>query len=367
MTAVAQLHAEARPLPHNHKAEQMLLGAILSDNGVLGPISETLRAEHFADDRHGRLYAAMLSFHEAGFSIDPPLLADHFKAVSDDALGSKYLAELAGAGITRINAPDYARTITDYWMRRRLIELAEEIARRAYGHADLDDDAFTQLTDAEAELLAMGAAAPAHGGFRPLDAAAVEAIEEVEAAYKRGGGPAGLLTGLYDLDALLGGLRRGWVYVVGGRPSMGKSALALTICLRADTATGLFSPEMSAVEQAYRALSSHTGYPVNALVNGALDRYGDMATVFRPIVEAPTAIAAARVHVDDTASLTPAIVRNRALRLKRSHDIGLLVIDYLQLMQGDRKHDNRVAEVTEIFNGVKRLARELDIPVLLIS
>ena len=371
-----------RSLPHNIEAEQALLGAMLVNNEVANRVSAFLRPEHFFQPVHGRIHEAILALVERGQIATPVTLKTYFEG--DEALvdvgGAQYLARLAGSAVTIINAEDYGRTVHDLYLRRELISLGEDIVNTAFDHR-VDTPAQTQIEETEQHLFNLAEEGQYEGGFMPLQESLTTAIGVMESAYKRDGGMTGVPTGLVDMDNLLGGLHASDLIILAGRPSMGKSALATNIAFHAaknyrvetDDGTpsvadgavvGFFSLEMSAEQLALRMLSEETGVPSEKLRRGQLTRAD-----FEKVVLASQQLSRVPFFIDDTPALSVAALRTRARRLKRTHKLSLVVVDYLQLLRpaGRSRQDNRVVEIGQITQGLKALAKELNVPVLALS
>jgi len=372
-----------RSPPHNIEAEQALLGAILINNAAFHRVSDFLLAEHFAEAVHGRIFAAIAKLVERGQIANPVTLKNLFD--QDGALaeigGAQYLGRLAASMITIINAADYGRTIHDLYLRRQLINIGEDTVNDAYAH-DLERDAQTQIEETERKLFDLAVKGQYDGGFQPFDKALATAITMAETAFKRSGRTTGVSTGFADLDDLLGGLHPSDLVVLAGRPSMGKTALATNIGFNAARAyrptrtpdgrvvaddgavAGFFSLEMSAEQLATRVLSEESGVGSDRI------RRGDVSHEdFDKFVQASQRLASVPFFIDDTPALTIAGLRTRARRLLRQQGLGLVIVDYLQLLRGgaDFGADTRVQEISEITRGLKALAKELDLPVLALS
>ncbi|HKK35906.1 MAG TPA: replicative DNA helicase [Paracoccaceae bacterium] len=373
---------EASPAPSNIEAEQALLGAILVNNEVYDRVSGFLRAEHFHDPVHARI------FEVAARRIQRNALATAvtLKAFLEDDAGlaeiggAKYLARLAGAAISIYSARDYARTIHDLAIRRELMGIGDEIRARA-SRADPDVDPKEQIAEAEQRLYSLAETGGREGGFRSFLAASIEAVDVANAAYMRGGGLAGIPTGLNDLDRMMGGLHNSDLIILAGRPSMGKTSLATNIAFnvarafregeKADGVTGaveggrvgFFSLEMSAEQLATRVLAEQSRVPSHLVRRGEMEE-----DQFRRFFDAAKDLEKMPLYIDDTAALPIAQLAARARRLKRQKGLDALVVDYLQLVRGGAQgRENRVQEVSEITQGLKAIAKELNIPVIALS
>ena len=370
--------------PYNTEAEQALLGAMLINNSAYLRVSEFLQPEHFGNAVHGRIFGAIGKLLDRGQIANPVTLKNLFD--QDGALteigGAQYLARLAGAAVTIINAEDYGRAVHDLYLRRELITVGEEVVNDAF-RQDLDDPASEQIERAEKKLFDLATTGEVEGGFRAFGAALTSAIDNAEAAFKRNGKTVGVATGFVDLDRKLGGLHPSDLIVLAGRPSMGKTALATNIAFFAaknyrpppapevrktaedGAVVGFFSLEMSAEQLATRILAEESGVSSDRI------RRGDVSHEdFDKFVQASQRLAAVKLFIDDTPALSVGAVRTRARRLMRQHGLGLIVVDYLQLLRPSsqaRAQDNRVQEISEITRGLKALAKELDVPVLALS
>jgi replicative DNA helicase len=376
--------AQYRSPPVNIEAEQALLGAMLVNNAAHSRVAEFLLPEHFADSVHGRIYAAIGKLIERGQVANPVTLKNLFD--QDGALaevgGAAYLVRLAASVITIINAEDYGRTIHDLYLRRQLIALGEDVVNEAHKH-DLDRSAEQQIESAEKRLYELAENGRMEGGPEPFSTTLANAIIMAEAAFKRSGRTTGVSTGFTDLDKLLGGLHASDLIIVAARPSMGKSSLGTNIAFNAARAfratkgpdgrpvaedgavAAFFSMEMSSEQIATRVLAEESRVSSDRI------RRGDVShDDFDRFVQASQRIGTVPVFIDDTPGLTVAALRTRARRLKRQHGLGLIIIDYLQLMQGSRDGrgpENRVQEISEITRGLKGLAKELELPVVALA
>ncbi len=383
LAGAAEASTPYRVPPHNFEAEMALLGALLSNNRAYDRISEFLLPEHFADARHGKIYDAIKRLVEMGQVADPITLKNLFESdgALDDIGGADYLARLAASVVTIINTEDYGRTIFDRHLRRALIAIGEDIVNRAYA-IDLDQPAVDQIEVAESDLYNVATTGQYQADFKSFRQALTEAVHVAEAAYKRDGNLAGIATDLTDFDKLLGGLHSSDLLILAGRPSMGKTSLATNIAYNAakaykeETASdgtrkvvdgavvGFFSLEMSAEELATRILAEASGVSSHRIRRGEISR-----EEFPRIVEASHEISHLPLFIDDTAGLTISALRTRARRLKRQHNLSLIVIDYLQLLRSapNVRSENRVQEISEITRSLKAIAKELNVPVLALS
>jgi replicative DNA helicase len=365
-----------REPPHNFEAEQAVLGAILVNNSAWSQASETLSGQHFADPLHGKLFDMAGRLIERGQVVSAFALKT-FAEQDDDlkrAGGGAYLAKLMAASVHALDVPAMAKTVRECAVRRGLIATLSEALPRAYDPEDRVPVA-EQIEAVERSLYELADGATGDG-WQDFRTSLIGAVKTAEAAHARHG-LAGLPTGLKDLDEVLGGLHRSDLVIVAARPGMGKTALATGIafhCARQQVEfdagelrqchVGFFSLEMSSEQLGTRILASEAGISSDRMRKGELSGK-EMDRVLSVVPE----LEALPLYVDDGAALTIAALRTRARRLKRQHGLDLIVVDYLQLLQGSsqRKNDNRVQEVSEITRGLKTLAKELDVPVVALS
>jgi replicative DNA helicase len=364
--------------PANLEAEQALLGALLANNKAYERVAEFLRPEHFADACHARVYAAIQRRIEAGQLADAVTLRADFENNGglDEAGGVGYLAQLLRAMVGIINAGEYGRVVEDHWLRRRLIEFGETTVNRAFGHEP--ELTARQIAEAaDTELLSI-ASAKAGGGARDGQAVMSSLMNDVAAAMQRRGGLAGVTWGFRGLDRMTGGLRPGQFVLLGARPSMGKTSLALRIILQAARAGHrvLFvSAEMRAEAVAARAVAAAAGVPMSAVTRGGVEEGGawrpldansfEMAEMKRAALE----IGSLPIMWDDDA-FTVAAIRARARRMQREPGgLSLVVVDYLGRIRptAEAMRQGSVAGVTELSAGFKDLAMQLGVPVVLLS
>jgi replicative DNA helicase len=370
-------------LPQNVEAEAALLGALMIDNRLVEDIQLKLKAHHFFEPLHGRIYEAILKLTDSNRVANPVTLRPLFE--SDDSIkevgGPAYLAQLTGSGAAVIGARDFAAQIYDLALLRALIGVGRDLVE---GALDTSEDVapLAQIERAESELYKVAEEGGAEGKAKSFAEASRLAVEMAERALNNGGNLSGITTGLDVLNAKIGGLHRSDLIIVAGRPGMGKSSLATNIAVAAakrllrDAEDGieagkgagagvaLFSLEMSADQLATRILAEQSGITSENLRMGRISQHE-----FRDLARAAADLETLPLYIDDTPGLTIAALRTRARRLKRQKNIGMVVVDYLQLLQGTGRNgsDNRVNEISEISRGLKTLAKELDVPVIGLS
>ena len=369
----------AETMPHSIEAEQQLLGAILTDNEVFDRVASVINANHFYDPVHRRIYEIAAARISKNNLASPVTL----KAFMEDDEGLKelggpaYLVRLAGAAVSTFAVRDYAQMIYDLAVRRDLIRLGRDISDRA-SKVDVKSEPKEQIVEAEQALYKLAEQGQSESGFQSFLKAVTEAVNVANAAYQRDGGLAGISTGLVDMDKKLGGLHPSDLLILAGRPSMGKTSLATNVAFNIAKAyrkgerpdgsvgaldggvVGFFSLEMSAEQLAGRILAEASEISSHKI------RQGDMTEQeFRRFVEAAKTLESCPLYIDDTPALPISQVAARARRLKRTHGLDLIIVDYLQLLRGTA--DNRVQEIAEISMGLKAIAKELNIPVIALS
>jgi len=375
---VPQAEAADR-VPHSIEAEQQLLGALLTNNDIYDKIAGIIGPQHFYEPVHARIFETAAARIAKNNLASPVTL----KAFLEDDEGLKelggpaYLARIAGAAVSAYAAKDYAQMIYDMAIRRQLISLGQEISAKA-AKVDVKSEPKEQIVEAEQQLYKLSEQGQTESGFVSFLRAVTDAVNVANAAYQREGGLAGISTGLVDMDKKLGGLHPSDLLILAGRPSMGKTSLATNIAFNVAKAykrgirhdgtegavdggvVGFYSLEMSAEQLAARVLSEAAEVPSEQI------RKGDMTEEeFRRFVEAAKTLESCPLYIDDTPALPIAQLAARARRLKRTHGLDLLIVDYLQLVRGTA--ENRVNEIAEISMGMKAIAKELNIPVIALS
>jgi replicative DNA helicase len=369
-----------RQVPYDIDIEQALLGAVLVDNRALERVSGALKAEHFYDPLHRRLYEHMLAgFERGGMVLTPLTLNAAMKG--DPGLqevgGHAYLAGLAEAAPALPNVRDYARILADLALRRTLIHIGEDIVNTAY-EAPHEKAPQTQIEDAEKALYAVSESSKY--GHGPIDFAESlrRTVELAEKAQARGGRISGIVTGFSDIDSLLGGLQPSDLIILAGRPGMGKTSLATNMAFHtarayvqdmeagAEVPRGapvlFFSLEMAAQQLSARILSEQTEIEMWKIRNG---RFSE--SEWEKFVLTMQDLSALPLYIDDTGGISIAQIAARARRLKREKNIGCVMIDHIQLVAGTGRSENRVQELTEISKSLKVLAKDLDVPVIALS
>jgi len=388
MASVVPISDPAQPagtpsLPSNIEAEAALLGALMLDNRLVEDVGLKLRPHHFFEPLHGRVYEAILRLTDKNMVANPVTLRPMFEG--DEAMkevgGAGYLATLTGSGATLIAAKDFALQIYDLALLRALVGVGRELVESALDTSE-EVAPLEKIEQAETELYKVAEEGGAEGKAQSFADATKEALKTAEKALNSGGHLSGITTGLEGMNSKIGGLHKSDLVIVAGRPGMGKSSLATNIAFSAahrfmrdaedgipaeqsaGAAVALFSLEMSADQLATRILAEQSGISSENLRMGKISK-----AEFRDLARAAAELESLPLYIDDTPGLSIAALRARARRLKRQKGIGMVIVDYLQLLQGTGRNsnDNRVNEISEISRGLKTLAKELDVPVIGLS
>src|SRR5262245_12265323 len=377
-----------RAAPHNLEAEQALLGAILVNNEAHDRVSGFLEPHHFFDPLHQQIYETAAKLIAVGKQATPITLKTFFENAEPIGSGLSvpaYLGQLAANATTIINVRDYARAIYDLATRRQLILIGEDMVNSAYD-SPVDFPPKEQIEEAEMRLFSLAENSKYGQGFITFSNALTAAIEMANYAYQRDGGLSGIPTGLRALDNKLGGLQPSDLLILAGRPSMGKSSLATNIAVNVAKArvrslqershlkpddpahegavVALFSLEMSSEQLATRILSEQAEIPSEKIRRGLIDE-----TEFKRLVKASEDLSTLPLFIDQTGGLSVAQLAARSRKLKRQQNVGLIIVDYLQLLTGSikRASEGRVQEVSEITTSLKALGKELNVPVIALS
>ena len=368
-------------VPHSIEAEQQLLGGILNNNDLFYSLEDKIDPEHFYDPIHARIFDVISTRIKDG-KLASAVTVNTF-LTEDQGLkelgGSAYLAQLMAGSVASSAIKDYSKLVYDLAVRRELIVLGQEISSRAQS-IKVDEQPEEQIILAEQNLYKIGDSGKSETGFKSFLKALGEAVQVANAAHHRDGNLAGISTGFIDLDKKMGGLHSSDLIILAGRPSMGKTSLATNIAYNIAKSfqkrdnpdgssetldggiVGFYSLEMSAEQLAARILSETAEIPSEQI------RRGDMTeNEFRRFVEAAKSIESSPLYIDDTPALTIAQLASRARRLKRTNGLDALIIDYLQLVRAPSSRESRVNEISEITQGLKAIAKELNIPVIALS
>jgi replicative DNA helicase len=350
--------------PQNIEAEQSVLGSLLIDREAVLKIAPFLQPEDFYRELHGQIYAAVLELHERREPADFVTLCDELERRGrlEAVGGASYLSSLINSVPTSIHVEYYAHIVERTATLRRLIEAAGKIAGLAYEEAE-DVDV---VVDRAEQVLFEVSQRRVSKGLTSLKHILADYYDRVEYLHQHKGEMVGLPTGFIDLDRLLGGLQRSDLVIVAGRPGTGKSSLGMSIAhqaaLKHNAVVAFFSLEMSAEQLVQRLISGETGISSQRL------RIGDIRDVeWDKLVKASGTLSETMIFIDDTPSPTPMEIRTKARRLAAEYGLSLVIVDYLQLMVGGTRTENRVQEISYISRALKSLARELGVPVLAMS
>lgn len=350
--------------PQALEVEKAVLGAMLIDGRAVGRAIELLDEEAFYHRAHGRIYAAMISLYERNDAVDQLTVSEELKRRGqlDEVGGVVYLTELAGGVASAANVEHHAKIVVERGLSRGLIEASSEISSRAYeGKADVHE----LLDWSEGRIFALSEKKLTQG-FESIEVVLQETFESIERAHSQDSAVSGVNTGYADLNDITSGFQNSDLIVIAARPSVGKTALSLSFCCRAAVEHGVgvafFSLEMSKMQLAQRLLCIQTGVDLLKLRTGRLGE-DDWIHLTRNVGR----LAQAPIYIDDTPGITVLEARAKSRRLQRDHGIGMVVVDYLQLMSSHENVQSREQEVSRISRGLKGLAKELNVPVLALS
>jgi replicative DNA helicase len=359
---MSELFADRLP-PHNLEAEQAVLGAILMDPQALTLVAERLRPDDFYRQGHQRLFQAMLNVAERGEPVDLVTVTEELQKTKqlEEVGGVSYLTELADSVPTSAHADHYARIVEEKAILRRLIRTATQIATSGYTGGD---DVAEIIDDAERKILDISQRR-IRKAFLPIRDILMDTYERIEQMHENQGELTGIPTGFPDLDRMTSGLQRSDLIILAARPSMGKTAFALNlaqnVALHAGETVAIFNMEMPAIQLVQRMLSAEGNIDAQVFRTGNLgeEDWEKLTMAIGTLAEVP-------IFIDDTPGLTVFDIRAKLRRLQAEHGLGLVVIDYLQLIRG-RGGESRQQEISEISRSLKLLARELNVPVIALS
>jgi replicative DNA helicase len=370
---------KVREMPNNVTAEQMLLGNFLVNNELIYKVSDFLLVSDFFEPIHGKIYEAILATLDKGVVASPVTLKNKFDA--DESLnfygGGDYLAKIASLSSSIINIVDYAKLIADLAKKRKLISIGQDMVNTAFDQGQ-DYSAEDQIEMAEQQLFKLDDTISSNNNFAPIKKSLAEALEKAQTAYKNKGQVVGVSTGFLDLDTMLGGMQNSDLIILAARPSMGKTALSVNMAYNAamfldklhkkgaeKAAVAYFSLEMSGEQIGTRLISMVSGIGASKIRTGNISE-----DEFSKIIKTNRDMSNLELYIDDTPSITISALRTRARRMKKKVNLRAIFIDYLQLMRGGASKQNeasRVAEISEITQGLKAIAKELNVPVIALS
>lgn len=351
--------------PQNIEAEQAVLGAMLIKKEAIAEVQEILQPDDFYREAHRIVYEAMVQLQNNDEAVDLVTLTEQLRKSEqlDKIGGLAFITQLANAVPTAANVVYHAKIVKEKAELRSLINAATAIASAAY---EDNTDVENIMDDAEKKILAV-ANRQNGGAFESMKSIVMRTFERINVLYESKGGLTGISSGFKDLDKLTAGLQKSDLILVAARPSMGKTAFTLNIASYVGTHGGkvaFFSLEMSKEQLMQRMLCAEGGIDATKLRTGQLD-----TPEWNKLVHVADTLSRAPIYIDDTAGITVMELRSKARRLKAEHGLDLIIIDYLQLMQGrpSKNGDNRQQEISEISRSLKALARELDVPVIALS
>ncbi len=360
-------------VPKNIEAEQTILGSVLINNDIFDEITDQLDENYFFDPIHQKIYKIISNLISKGLLANPVTIKNFFNSKDElvEIGGIDYLIKLTKVSTTKNQIVYYSQLLSDLYIRRQLINISEETLEESK-NKDLEISGTNILENTERKLFEIAERGEFQRSFVTFKDALKETIDMATAAYKNDQGIVGVPSGLTDLDDRLGGLHKQDLLIIAGRPSMGKTALATNIAFNAasnikknnlKTSVAFFSLEMSSEQLSTRILAEQSRIKSNDIRRGKINQDD-----FERFIEASKNLEMLPLHIDDTPAITISALSNRARRLKRKEGLDLIVVDYIQLMKSSGyRNEGRVLEIAEITQGLKALAKELDVPVLALS
>ena len=363
-----------KKMPCNIEAEQAVIGSILVSNDIYDEVSTIIDSQKFFDPIHSKIYEVIEKLISKGLLANPITLKDYFE--NNEGLkelgGHEYLIKITKYSTSTKQALDYANIVQEMHVRRELIKISETVLYEASNNNDLNSSSEEMIQSTEKSLFDLAERGHFNQSFMKFDNALKQTIAMAKSAYQNEEGIVGVPTGLTDLDARLGGMHKQDLIIIAGRPSMGKTALATNIAFHAakniekkesKSTVAFFSLEMSSEQLSTRILSEQSRIRSNDIRRGKVSE-----KEFEQFIETSKNIFELPLYIDETPAITIAAISNRSRRIKRLFGLELIVVDYIQLMRSTGRNDyNRVQEISEITQGLKALAKELDVPVLALS
>jgi len=363
-----------KQMPCNIEAEQAVIASILVSNDIYDEISLILDSQKFFDPIHSKIFETIENLISKGLLANPITLKNHFE--NNQGLkelgGQEYLIKITKFSTSAKQAIDYANIVHEMHVRRELIKISEKILYEASGNNEISASGENMIQNAEKSLFDLAERGHFNQSFMKFESALKQTIDMAKSAYQNEEGIVGVPTGLTDLDSRLGGMHKSDLIIIAGRPSMGKTALATNIAFHAakniqnkgsKSTVAFFSLEMSSEQLSTRILSEQSKIRSNDIRKGKVSE-----KEFEQFIETSKNIVELPLYIDETPAITIAAISNRSRRIKRLFGLELVVVDYIQLMKSfGKKEYNRVQEISEITQGLKALAKELDVPVLALS
>ena len=361
-------------MPCNIEAEQAVIGSILVSNDIFDEITPIIDAQKFFDPIHVKIFETIENLINKGLLANPITLKNHFE--NNEGLkelgGQEYLIKITKFSTSVKQAIDYANIVQEMHVRRELIKISEFVSHEASNDVESPSSGEEIIISAEKSLFDLAERGHFNQSFMKFESALKQTIEMARSAYQNDEGIVGVPTGLTDLDSRLGGMHKQDLLIIAGRPSMGKTSLATNIAFHAakniekkgsKSTVAFFSLEMSSEQLSTRILSEQSRIRSNDIRRGKVSE-----KEFEQFIETSKNIFELPLYIDETPAVTIATISNRSRRIKRLFGLELIVIDYIQLMKSSRKMEfNRVQEISEITQGLKALAKELNVPVLALS
>lgn len=351
--------------PHNKEAEQSVIGAMLMDRDVISDVADLLSREDFYNAQYGILYEAMVELYNEGKPVDIVTLNDHLKKknVPEEISNPVFIGEIISAVPTSANARQYAQIVQDKSVLRKLIKLCEDTEKNSFLASE---DVDNILEEAEQSIFKLVQSKSGSSDFTPISKIVINVINEIEEAARNKGKVTGLSTGFIDLDNMLTGLHGGEFILVAARPAMGKTAFVLNIAhdlaVVHNVPVALFSLEMSKEQLVSRMIA------IDAMVDSKSMKLGNLSDDdWDKVIESTEVIAKAPLYIEDNSAVTVSDLRSKCRKLKQNHNIGIIILDYLQLMSTTRKVESRQQFIAEVSRAMKTMARELNIPVIALS
>ena len=357
-------------LPNNIEAEQSVIGSVLLTNEIFDEINMLVSSSNFYDPMHQKIFAAIEKLIYGGMLANPITLKNYFEKEKDEINIPEYLVKITKFSTSSRQAIEYSKLIYDLFVKRKLINISENIIDEAKLN-DLDNDGQKIIENFEKSLFDLAEKGSFSSSLVKFEEAMRQTIEMASSAYKNEEGIVGVPTGLSDLDDKLGGLHKSDLVIIAGRPSMGKTALATNIAFNAAkkiqeegkaTSIAFFSLEMSSEQLSTRILAEQSRIKSNDIRRGRISE-----EQFDKFIETSKDISELPLYIDETPAISIAALSNRARRIKRLYGLDMVVVDYIQLMRASNFKDGRVQEISEITQGLKALAKELSVPVLALS
>ena len=363
-----------KQMPCNIEAEKAVIGSILVSNDIYDEISPIIDAQKFFDPIHIKIFEIIENLISKGLLANPITLKNHFD--NNEGLkelgGQEYLIKITKFSTSGKQAIDYANIVHEMHVRRELIKISESVLDQASDSGEMSKSGEEMIQNAEKSLFDLAERGHFNQSFMKFESALKQTIEMAKNAYQNEEGIVGVPTGLTDLDSRLGGMHKQDLIIIAGRPSMGKTALATNIAFHAakniekkatKSTVAFFSLEMSSEQLSTRILSEQSRIRSNDIRRGKVSE-----TEFDKFIETSKNIFELPLYIDETPAITVAAISNRSRRIKRLFGLELIIVDYIQLMRSSgSKEYNRVQEISEITQGLKALAKELDVPVLALS